>query len=58
VDDKVNVLVLTRGDVTAVTVAGGAPIPTESNSALPAGLRAAAIELPGYRIVAKSFTVG
>jgi hypothetical protein len=47
------VIVLTRGDVVAVTVAGGTPIPTESNSMLPAGLRAAAIELPGYRIVAK-----
>jgi hypothetical protein len=45
------VVVLTRGEVAAVAVAGGRPIPTESNSTLPAGLRAAAIELPGYRIV-------
>lgn len=52
------VIVLTRGDVAAVTVAGGKPIPTEANSTLPAGLRAAAIELPGYKIIPKSFTVG
>jgi hypothetical protein len=48
-----NVRVLTRGDVAAVTVVGGSPIPTESNSTLPDGLRAAAIELPGYRVIAK-----
>lgn len=53
-----NVLVLTRDDVVAVSVAGGAPIMTESNAALPVGLRSAAIELPGYRIVPKGFTVG
>jgi hypothetical protein len=53
------IVVLTKGDVAAVTVAGGGtPIPTESNSTLPGGLRAAAIELPGYRIVPKSFSVG
>jgi hypothetical protein len=52
------VVVLTRGEVAAVTVAGGRPIPTESTSTLPAGLRAAAIELPGYKIVPKSYTVG
>jgi hypothetical protein len=57
-NDKVDVVVLTRGEVAAVTVAGGTPIPTESNSTLPGGLRAAAIELPGYRIVPKSFPVG
>ncbi len=39
-------------------MAGGAPIPTESNSTLPDGLRGAAIELPGYRIVPKSYSVG
>lgn len=53
-----NVLVLTRSDVAAVRVDGGRPVSTESNSTLPAGLRGAAIELPGYRIVPKSFTVG
>ncbi len=57
-NDKVDVVVLTRGEAAAVTVAGGTPIPTESNSTLPNGLRAAAIELPGYRIARKSFTVG
>jgi hypothetical protein len=57
-DDRVNVIVLTRGEVAVVTVAGGMPIPTESNSTLPMGLRAAAIELPGYRIARRSFTVG
>lgn len=45
------VAVLTRGDVADVSVAGGAPIPTESNSTLPNGLRGVAIELPSYRIV-------
>lgn len=45
-----NVLVLTRGDVAAITVAGGTSISTESNPVLPAGLRAAAIEVLGYRI--------
>ncbi len=55
--DSTNVVVLTRGEVAAVTVAGGTPIPTEANSMLPAGLRAAAIELPGYRIVAKPHSV-
>lgn len=53
-----NVLVLTRSDVEAVTIAGGRSIPTESNSALPGGLRGAAIELPGYRIEPKSFADG
>jgi hypothetical protein len=53
-----DVVVLTRGEVATVAVAGGTPILTESNSTLPAGLRAAVIELPGYRIVPKSFTVG
>lgn len=52
------VSVLARSDVAEVTVAGGMPIPTESNAMLPAGLRSAAIELPGYRIVPKGFTVG
>jgi hypothetical protein len=52
------VTVLTRGDVAAVRVADGAPIPTESNSTLPDGLRAAAIELPGYRIAGKPFATG
>jgi hypothetical protein len=50
------VVVLTRGEVAFVTVAGGRPIPTESNSTLEGGLRAVAIELPGYRIVAKPFS--
>jgi hypothetical protein len=49
------VVILTRGEVSSVAVAGGAPIPTESNPTLPGGLRAAAIELPGYRIIAKPF---
>jgi hypothetical protein len=44
------VVVLTRGDVASVAVAGETRISTESNSTLPAGLRAAAIELPGYKI--------
>jgi hypothetical protein len=52
------VVVLTKGDVAAVRVAGGTPIPTESASALPGGLRAAAIELPGYKIDRTGFTVG
>jgi hypothetical protein len=52
-----HVLVLTRGDVAAVTVAGGAAIPTESNNMLPAGLRSAAIELPGYKVALKPPTV-
>jgi hypothetical protein len=52
---RANVVVLTRGNVVAVTVADRAPVLTESNSALPAGLRAAEIELPGYKIVLKSF---
>jgi hypothetical protein len=52
------VVVLTRKEVASVAVAGGTPIPTESNATLPDGLRAAAIELPGYRIVPKSFTAG
>jgi hypothetical protein len=52
---RANVVVLTRGNVAAVTVGDRAPVLTESNSALPAGLRAAAIELPGYKIVLKSF---
>jgi hypothetical protein len=52
---ETEVAVLTRGEVAFVAVAGGRPIPTESNSTLPGGLRAAAIELPGYRIIAKPF---
>jgi hypothetical protein len=39
---------LTRSDVKAVSVDGGAPIPTTTNSTLPDGLRAAAIEVTGY----------
>lgn len=53
-----HVLVLTRADVAAVTVNGGAPISTESNHMLPAGLRAAALELPGYKIAARPPTAG
>jgi hypothetical protein len=52
------VIVLTRGDVADVAVTGGGPIATESNSALPDGLRGAAIELPGYRIAAKPMRGG
>ncbi len=51
------IAVLTRRDVASVAVVGGAPIPTESNSTLPDGLRGAAIELPGYRI-AEPFSTG
>jgi hypothetical protein len=51
------VLLLTRGNVAAVTVAGGAPISTESNHMLPAGLRAAALELPGYKVAPRPATV-
>ncbi len=47
-----SIAVLTRRDVAGVTVDGGAEIRTESNSGLPSGLRAAAIELSGYKIQA------
>lgn len=53
-----HVLVLTKSAVAAVTVAGGAPISTEFNDMLPTGLRAAAIELPGYTVVGRPHTVG
>ncbi len=56
--NSAQVVVLTRGDVAAVTVAGGSSIPTKSNSTLPVGLRGASIELPGHKIVPKSFTFG
>lgn len=41
----IHVYVLTRGEVAAVSVAGGRPIPTRVNPTLPDGLRAAAIEV-------------
>ncbi len=53
-----DVVVLTRHEVAAVSLAGGMPIPTESSLTLPAELRAAAIELPGYKIATTSFTAG
>lgn len=56
--DGSEVIVLTKGEVAFVAVAGGTPIPTGSSSTLPGGLRAAVIELPGYRIVPKSFSRG
>lgn len=52
-NDKVDVIVLVKGEVAAVSVAGGRAVPTEFNSTLPSGFRAAAIELPGYKILAK-----
>lgn len=54
--ESARVVVLARGEVAFVTVAGGRPIPTESNPTLEGGLRAAAIEMPGYRIIAKPFS--
>src|SRR4029077_3659650 len=53
-----DVLVLTRGDVGAVKAVGETPIRTESNAALPTGLRAAALEAPGYRIANRPFLAG
>ena len=44
-DTKLDTFVLTTGEVAAVSVAGGPPIPTHANSTLPDGLRAAAIEV-------------
>ncbi|HEV3046344.1 MAG TPA: hypothetical protein VGY13_03190 [Solirubrobacteraceae bacterium] len=44
------VILLARGDVADVSVAGAAPIATESNSTLPDGLRGVAVELPGYKL--------
>jgi len=43
------VFVLTQGDVASVSIAGGARIPTTTNSTLPDGLRAASLEAPEYR---------
>jgi hypothetical protein len=48
-DTKVDIFALTMREVAAVSVAGGTPIPTASNSTLPEGLRAVAIELLGYK---------
>jgi len=42
------VFVLTQGDVASVSIAGGARIPTTTNSTLPDGLRAASLEAPEY----------
>jgi hypothetical protein len=42
------VFVLTQGEVASVSIAGGARIPTTTNSTLRAGLRAAFLELPEY----------
>lgn len=41
----IHVYLLTRGQVAAVSVAGGRPIPTRVNRTLPDGLRAAAVEV-------------
>jgi hypothetical protein len=41
----IDVYLLTRGEVAAVSIAGGRTIPTRANPTLPDGLRAAAIEL-------------
>jgi hypothetical protein len=42
------VFVLTQGDVASVSIAGGARIPTTTNSTLPDGLRAVSLEAPEY----------
>jgi hypothetical protein len=41
----IEIYVLTTSEVAAVSVYGGAPIPTTTNSTLPDGLRAAAVEV-------------
>lgn len=52
---RIDVYALTTSEVAAVSVAGGMPIPTTTNSTLPDGLRAAAVEVlrhngrPGIR---------
>ncbi len=44
-DASIDAFVLTTSDVTAISVAGGTPIPTHANSTLPDGLRAAVVEI-------------
>jgi hypothetical protein len=42
---RIHIYALTTSEVAAVSVAGGTPIPTTTNSTLPDGLRAAAVEV-------------
>jgi hypothetical protein len=42
---RIDVYAVTESDVAAVSVAGGMPVPTTTNSTLPDGLRAAAVEV-------------
>ncbi len=45
----IEVYALTTREVAAVSVAGGVPVPTTTNSTLPDGLRAAAVEVVLYK---------
>jgi hypothetical protein len=44
-ETSIDIYALTTSEVVAVSVAGGIPIPTTTNSTLPDGLRAAAVEV-------------